>query len=78
MAAMCIKHMEHKPATRVQHQDLLQFAGRTFRVWAGVKQPVTGHLVPIRQLRSTHGDLRNNAQQQICVWRDRCLKRINT
>jgi hypothetical protein len=32
-------------------QGLLLFAGRTCRVWAGVKQPVTGHLVQIRQLR---------------------------
>ncbi len=33
--------------------------------WAWVRQPVMGHIVPIRQLRATAGDSRNIARLRL-------------
>jgi hypothetical protein len=41
MGAMCIERMEHKGAAAGPPV----ICGLTCRVWAGVKQPATGHLV---------------------------------
>jgi hypothetical protein len=61
MAAMCIERMERKGAAAGPPVICCAHV----QVWAGVKQPVTGHLVPIRQLSSTRGDLRNNTRPRL-------------
>ncbi len=53
MAAMCIERMDSKGAAAGPTVICNKMSGLTCRVRAEVKQPVTGHLVPIRQLSST-------------------------
>jgi hypothetical protein len=53
MAAMCIERMDSKGAAAGPTVICNKMSGRTCSVWAEVKQPVTGHLVPIRHLSST-------------------------
>ncbi len=58
-------HRAHGAQGRSSRASCNNLIGHTCRVWAGVRQPVTGRLVPIRQLSSTRGDLRNNARPRL-------------
>ncbi len=61
MVAMYFERMERKGAAA--GPPVICWA-HTCRVWAGVKQPITGHLVPIRQLSSTRGPLSRLKEQR--------------